>query len=185
MRMSMFAVQLTKLLCLPLASCEPASDADGRSYTVCMYSIPPSTALTAPVLVVAGPPQLVCQLAHSVPAGFPSPAEDTAGTRLDLNQVLIKHPQATFILRVSGPSMRDAGIDDGDVLLVDRAIKPTHGHVVVAIVDNEFTVKKLWKRAGRIKLQAANPTYPDIEPREGQTIEVWGVVTTAIKAMPK
>lgn len=158
----------------------------GGPYTVFIYSIaPPFMALATPVSLLRGPSFVICQLAHSVPAGFPSPAEDTAGTRLDLNQVLIKHPQATFILGVSGPSMRDAGIDDGDVVLVDRAIKPAHGDVVVAIVENEFTVKKLWKRAGRIKLQAANPTYPDIEPREGQTIGVWGVVTTAIKAMPK
>jgi DNA polymerase V len=119
----------------------------------------------------------------SIPAGFPSPAADTAGTRLDLNEVLIKHPQATFLMRVRGESMREAGIDDGDVVLVDRAIKPAHGHIVVAVVDNEFTVKRLWKRGARLKLQAANPTYPDIVPGDGQTVEVWGVVTNAIKPM--
>jgi DNA polymerase V len=66
---------------------------------------------------------------------------------------------------------------------VDRAIKAFHGHVVVAVVDGEFTVKRLSKRGSNLKLQAANPTYPDIVPRDGQTVEIWGVVTTAIKAM--
>ena len=102
---------------------------------------------------------------------------------VDLNKVLIKHPQATYLMRVRGASMREAGIDDGDVVLVDRAIKPVHGHVVVAVVDGEFTVKRLSKRGSNIKLKAANPTYPDILPRDGQTIEVWGVVTNAIKSL--
>ena len=110
-------------------------------------------------------------------------AEDHAVKRIDLNDILIRHPQATFLMRVSGTSMKDAGIDDGDVVLVDRAIKPCHGHVVVAVVDGEFTVKRLWKRGDRMKLQAANPTYPDITPREGQQVEIWGVVTNAIKKM--
>lgn len=78
--------------------------------------------------------------------------------------------------------MREAGIDDGDCVIVDRSLQATHGSIVVAILDgNEFTVKKLWKRGSTVKLQAANPTYPDIIPREGQTIEIFGVVTSAIK----
>lgn len=125
----------------------------------------------------------VQRIQSTVQCGFPSPAEDHAVERVDLNKVLIKHPLATFLMRVRGASMREAGIDDGDVVLVDRAIKPTHGHVVVAVVDGEFTVKRLWKRGSNLKLQAANPTYPDIIPRDGQLVEVWGVVTNAIKAM--
>lgn len=117
----------------------------------------------------------------SVHAGFPSPAADFDVKRLDLSKILIKHPQATYLLRVAGPSMREAGIDDGDTIVVDRAIKPQHGHIVVAVVDEEFTVKYLHQRAGRVRLKAANPTYPDIVPREGQTIEAWGVVTSCIK----
>lgn len=117
----------------------------------------------------------------AVRAGFPSPAEDFAVNRLDLTQILVTHPQATFLVRVAGASMRDAGIDDGDTLVVDRAIKPHHGHVVVAVVDGEFTVKYLHQRAGRLRLKAANPTFPDIVPKEGQTIEVWGVVSSCIK----
>ena len=77
--------------------------------------------------------------------------------------------------------MTEAGIFDGDILVIDRAIKPCNTHIVVAIVDGEFTVKQLYQRAGRMKLKAANPTYPDITPKEGQTIEVWGVVTSTIK----
>ena len=117
----------------------------------------------------------------SVRAGFPSPAEDFAAKRIDLGAELIKHPQATFIVRVSGESMRDAGIYDGDLLVVDRALRPVHGHVVVAVVDNDFTVKRLHQRLGRMKLCAANPTFPDIVPSDGQTIEIWGVVTASVK----
>jgi DNA polymerase V len=80
--------------------------------------------------------------------------------------------------------MEEAGIDDNDILVVDRAVKPRHNHIVVAIVDGDFTVKRLYQRAGRIKLKAANPTYRDIEPKDGQTIEVWGVVTSSIKQFP-
>ncbi|MEK6668650.1 MAG: translesion error-prone DNA polymerase V autoproteolytic subunit [Pseudomonadota bacterium] len=116
-----------------------------------------------------------------VQAGFPSPAEDFAVKRIDLTEVLVTHPQATFLLRVSGESMRDAGIFDGDMLVVDKAIKPRHGHIVVAVVDGEFTVKYLHMRAGRVKLKPANVTFPEILPKEGQTLAVWGVVTSAIK----
>ena len=116
-----------------------------------------------------------------VQAGFPSPAEDFTVKRIDLTEVLVTHPQATFLLRVSGDSMRDAGIFDGDMLVVDKAIKPRHGHIVVAVVDGEFTVKYLYQRAGRTKLKPANPTFPEITPKDGQTIEVWGVVTSSIK----
>ena len=120
-------------------------------------------------------------LTGTVQAGFPSPAEDLGAQRIDLTQLLIKHSQATYFLRASGHSMTEAGIFDGDILVIDRAIKPRNTHIVVAIVDGEFTVKQLYQRAGRMKLKAANPTYPDITPKEGQTIEVWGVVTSTIK----
>jgi DNA polymerase V len=138
-----------------------------------LQSSPPTT-LDATSLVLPMP-------VAAVRAGFPSPAEDFAVNRLDLTQLLITHPQATFLLRVAGASMREAGIDDGDTLVVDRAIKPRHGHIVVAVVDGEFTVKELYQRAGRVRLKAANPTFPDIEPKDGQTIEVWGVVSSCIK----
>ena len=99
----------------------------------------------------------VWSILNTIQAGFPSPAEEYTSERVDLNRVLIKHPLATFLMRVRGASMREAGIDNGDVVLVDRAVKPCHGHVVVAVVDGEFTVKRLWKRGTNLKLQAANP----------------------------
>lgn len=120
-------------------------------------------------------------MVNRVYAGFPSPAEDLGAQRIDLTQVLITHPQATFLLRASGHSMSEVGIFDNDILIVNRALKPRHKMIVVALVDGEFTVKQLYQRAGRFKLQAANPTYPDITPKDGQTVEVWGVVTNSIK----
>lgn len=141
-------------------------------------------AFQTPVRLAAARQLLVGHAGYSISAGFPSPAEDLQAKRIDLNEVLIKHAQATFILRVAGQSMRDAGIDDGDVVIVDRAVKACHSHVVVAVVDGEFTIKKLFQRGGRIKLQAANAAYPEIVPTDAQTIEIWGVVTHCIKAMP-
>lgn len=118
-----------------------------------------------------------------VQAGFPSPAEDDRETELDLNTLLVEHPEATFLLRVSGHSMTDAGIDDGDVLVVDRAQDPVHGRIVIAVVDGEFTVKRLYRRGGKIRLEAANPDYPPIVFHEGQEASVWGVVTRIIKTV--
>jgi len=126
-------------------------------------------------------PNLVAVLPCKVAAGFPSPAEDHAVQRVDLMAQLIKHPQATFLLRVRGESMKDAGIFDNDVVLVDRAIAPRSGHIVIAMVDGEFVCKTLWQRSGRMKLKAANVTFPDINPADGQTVEIWGVVVASIK----
>jgi DNA polymerase V len=117
----------------------------------------------------------------SLRAGFPSPAEEFAVKRQDLNELLITHPMATFFWRVRGISMLQAGIGDGDILVVDRALEPRHRDIVVAEVDQDFTVKFLHKRAGRVKLVAADPTFPDIVPADGQTLVVCGVVTCAIK----
>lgn len=117
----------------------------------------------------------------SVRAGFPSPADDFVVERLDIMQLLVVHPQATYFWRVRGDSMREAGIEDGSIIAVDRAVRPKHGCIVVALVDGECTVKYLHQRAGRVKLRAANPTFPDIVPRDSQTIEVWGVVRGCVK----
>jgi len=141
-------------------------------YSKNLFATPvPASVVSLSVLLVNG----------EVKAGFPSPAEDLGAKRIDLAQLLIKHPQATYFLRASGHSMTEVGIFDGDILVVDRAVKPRNAHIVVATVDGDFTVKLLQQRAGRIKLKAANPTYPDITPKDGQTIEVWGVVTSTIK----
>lgn len=142
-----------------------------------MYSF---TTLLSPV-PASDAPLLALLMKASVCAGFPSPAEDLGAQRIDLTKMLVVHAQATYFLRASGQSMVEAGIFDNDILVVDRAVKPRHNHIVVAVVDGDFTVKHLYQRAGRIKLRAANPTFPDIVPRDGQTIEVWGVVTATIK----
>jgi DNA polymerase V len=142
-----------------------------------MYSI---ISHALPILVSEVPTEIL-QIKNHVCAGFPSPAEDLGAQRIDLTTVLIKHPQATYLLKASGHSMVEAGIFDSDILVVDRAIKPRHNHIVVAVVDGDFTVKRLHQKAGQIKLRAANPTFADITPKDGQEIVVWGVVTAAIK----
>ena len=136
--------------------------------------------IRAPV-PIAEAPLWGLMLKNTVCAGFPSPAEDLGAQRIDLTTLLVTHTQATYFLKASGHSMVEAGIFDGDIMVVDRAIKPRHGHIVVAVVDGDFTVKRLYQRAGRVKLRAANVTFPEIVPKEGQTIEVWGVVTATIK----
>ena len=123
---------------------------------------------------------LILSVEGKLAAGFPSPADDFLVKRPDLNELLVTHPQATFFWQVSGHSMRDAGIADGDILVVNRALKPRHGSIVVAQVDGEFTVKTLFKRADRIKLIPANPTFPEITFREGQQLIICGVVTASI-----
>jgi DNA polymerase V len=137
-----------------------------------------------PIAIAQGPPVHVLDLMVTVRAGFPSPAEDLGAKRIDLTARLIKHPQATYLMKARGDSMREAGIFDGDVLVVDRAIEARSGHVVIAVIEGEFVCKTLSIQAGRIKLKAANPGHPDIVPRDGQTMEIWGVVTAAIKQMP-
>ena len=150
--------------------------------TVNISSIVPEARLGG-VVPVGVAPGLAFELFQTVRAGFPSPAEDIGAKRVDLAARLIKHPQATFLIRARGDSMREAGIFDGDVLVVDRAVGPRNGHVVIAVVDGDFVCKSLWMRSGRMKLKAANPGFPDIVAKDGQTIEVWGVVTYAIKAL--
>ncbi len=142
-----------------------------------MPPAPPVSALPVPLPAELGWVQAVLS---SVPAGFPSPAADHQVDRIDLMRQLVRHPQATFFIRVRGDSMREAGILSGSVVLVDRAIKPVHGHIVIAVVDGEFTCKRLYSRGGRMRLKSENPTYPDIVPKEGQTVEVWGVVVAHI-----
>ncbi|CRI63854.1 DNA polymerase V [Thiocapsa sp. KS1] len=129
------------------------------------------------------PPRRLARMVWPVRAGFPSPAEDDQEEAIDLNALLAPNAEATFLLRVSGLSMSEAGIDDGDVLVVDRALEPAHGRIVVAVVDGEFTVKRLHRRDGRIALEAAHPDYPPILLSEGQELSVWGVVTRVIKSV--
>ena len=120
----------------------------------------------------------------SVAIGFGSPADDSGVSRLDLNDILIKHPEATFLMRVAGAAMRDAGIDDGDLVLVDRAITPAHGHVVIAVVGDEFMCRRLSRQGTDLRLQGTSAGCPDILVDEGQNLQIWGVVTQVIKSMP-
>ncbi len=127
--------------------------------------------------------QFIPRMSYSVRAGFPSPADDYVEKRIDLNEELIQHREATFFLRVRGHSMTGAGIDDGDELIVDRAIMPEHNRIVVAAVDGELTVKRFYQRNGTVKLVAENPQYPDIEFKSEQEMVIWGVVTKIIKSV--
>ena len=119
-------------------------------------------------------------LGFRMPAGFPSPADDHMVQRCDLIDLLSTHPQATYFMRVRGDSMIGAGIQDNDIVAVNRALEAHHNSLVVAVVDNEFTCKRFFQRNGQVRLVAANPTYPDIRPKDGQTLEIWGVVTAAL-----
>jgi DNA polymerase V len=115
-----------------------------------------------------------------VSAGYPSPADDYLDGSLDLNQHLIKHPTATFFVRVAGESMREAGIHSGDVLIVDRALAPGDGSVIIAIVNGELTVKRLSKCHGKLMLMPENQQYPPLSITETTAFEVWGVVAYVI-----
>ncbi|THJ36170.1 translesion error-prone DNA polymerase V autoproteolytic subunit [Lampropedia aestuarii] len=135
---------------------------------------------TIPLKVLPGDP-LPLPMFSSVPAGFPSPADDFLHKHIDIGAELVKHPQATYLLRIAGTSMRDAGIFDGDIVVIDKAVEPKHGHIVIAVVDGEFTCKQLFRKGSLTKLLPANPDYPEIIFSDGQTLEVWGVVTSTIK----
>ncbi|WFB37515.1 translesion error-prone DNA polymerase V autoproteolytic subunit [Kiritimatiellota bacterium B12222] len=115
-----------------------------------------------------------------LPAGFPSPADDYLEDRIDLNRELVKNPTSTFLARVRGESMRDAGLQDGDLILIDRSREPRSGSMVLAWVDGGFTVKNLHLQGGRCWLRAANPDFPDLEVTEEEESSVWGVVTHVI-----
>ncbi|MBA3036641.1 MAG: translesion error-prone DNA polymerase V autoproteolytic subunit [Desulfobacterium sp.] len=115
-----------------------------------------------------------------VTAGFPSPAEDYIEGKLDLNKYLIKHPAATFFVKVAGDSMIDAGIHPGDILIVDRAIEPADRKVVIAVIEGELTVKRIRMIKGKIYLMPENENYKPIEIEKEMKFDVWGVVTNVI-----
>lgn len=120
---------------------------------------------------------------HTVSAGFPSPAEDDIEDKLDLNELLIKHPSATFFLRVSGSSMIKAGIHHNDILIVDRSLEPTDGKVVIASVNGELTVKRLSCIGKKVQLIAENDAYAPIEITEEVDFRIWGIVTNVIHSL--
>jgi DNA polymerase V len=115
-----------------------------------------------------------------VPAGFPSPAEDYIDHHLDLNDHLVSHPASTFFVRASGESMAGANLQPGDILVVDRALEPTSGRIVIAAVNGELTVKRLRFKNDQTFLEPSNPTFKPIEITSAMDFEVWGVVTFII-----
>lgn len=118
-----------------------------------------------------------------VSAGFPSPADDFLEGTLDLNEYLIKHPSSTFFVRVSGESMVKAGIFPNDILVVDRSLNPAHGKIVIAIVNNELTVKRLHRLENEIKLLPENDHYSPILISNEDELIIWGVVTQVLHAV--
>ena len=115
-----------------------------------------------------------------VAAGFPSLADDYVDVGIDLNEQLIRHPTSTFFLHVSGESMTDAGIHDGDLLVVDRSLDPRPGQVVVAVLDGAFTLKRLMRHHGRLRLEAAHPDYAPLELHRCGEVQIWGVAIHVI-----
>lgn len=120
------------------------------------------------------------KVSGSVVAGFPSPAEQYQEPPLDLNEFLVKRPAATFFVRVQGNSMTGAGINDGDLLVVDRSFRPASGDVIIACVDGDFTVKTYRRDKDGIRLEPANPDFPVIRIKPGQELDYFGKVTASI-----
>lgn len=142
-----------------------------------------SSTTTLPFLQPAAIDPAVCilpLLQHRISAGFPSPAEEYVEKGLDLNTYLVRNKAATYFFRVVGDSMTGAHIHDGDMLVVDRSIEPKHGHIVLAVINNEYTVKRLYARDGMVELHAENPAYLSIRFKEHEELQVWGVVVGTV-----
>ncbi|WP_300800298.1 translesion error-prone DNA polymerase V autoproteolytic subunit [uncultured Desulfovibrio sp.] len=115
-----------------------------------------------------------------VEAGFPSPADDYQDRKLDLHEYCVRNEAATFFVRAHGESMINAGIHDGDLLVVDRSLQAGHNRVVIAALDGELTVKRLVRRQGRVYLMPENPDYPPFDITEREHVHIWGVVSYVI-----
>ncbi len=120
---------------------------------------------------------------NKVPAGFPSPAQDCDSDSIDLNRELIRRPSSTFCARVRGDSMIDCGIDDGDLIVIDKALTPHNGSIAVCFVDGDFTVKRIAIKSDGIYLMPANSRYQPMKVPEGSNFQVWGIVTHIIKSV--
>ena len=116
-----------------------------------------------------------------ISAGFPSPADDFKETRISLDEEFIKNKEATFFAKVSGQSMIGAGLDDNDLLVIDRSIPPTNNKIAVCFLDGEFTVKRLRVDGDEMWLQPENPDYPIIKITQDNNFVIWGIVTSVIK----
>lgn len=120
---------------------------------------------------------------QGISAGFPSPADDFLDLSIDLNKELIKHPYATFYGRVSGDSMTGAGLDDGDLLIIDKSLEPQDGKIAVCFIDGEFTIKRIKIEKDSLWLMPENKKYKPIKVTEDNEFIIWGVVTSVIKNM--
>ena len=118
-----------------------------------------------------------------ISAGFPSPALDFIDLTIDLNKYLIKHPSATFYGRVKGYSLKDAGIDDGDLLVIDRSIEPVNGKIAVCYIDGEFTAKRIRLTKDELWLMPENDNYKPVKIEEDNNFIIWGIVTHVIKSL--
>lgn len=150
----------------------------------------PTRAMRIPVSAIAAVQHCLINQFYRIPfyqcavaAGFPSPAENDQEERLNLNELLIKHPAATFFLRVSGSSMIGAGIHHGDILIVDRSLEPVHGKIVIASLNGELTVKRLCLVGKKVTLVAENGEYPPIDITEEIDFRIWGIVTNVIHSV--
>ena len=144
-----------------------------------------TTQLSAPEAIqqTASPIQLRL-INHRISAGFPSPATDYAEEGLDLNEYLVRRKSSTFLFTVKGDSMIGASIEDGDKVVVDRSLRPHHNDIVVAVVDGEYTIKRLFRHRGRVELRPENPSYQPIVFPEGTELQVWGVVVGVVRRYP-
>ena len=134
---------------------------------------------------LSNPPRLALPLdSIKLSAGFPSPAADYEEARLDINEYLVRNPVSTFFFPVQGDSMEGAEIFDGDILVVDKSVRPRHGHIVVAFVDGLRLVKRLYRRGGRMALEAESPKYPPLAITEEMDCVIWGVVIGKFKRIP-
>ncbi len=118
-----------------------------------------------------------------ISAGFPSPADDFKEYKISLDKTLVRNKKATFYARVSGQSMIGAGLDDGDLLVVDKSLEPEHNKIAVCFIDGEFTVKRLKVTSEAVYLQPENPTYEPIKVTDDNDFQIWGIVTHVIKKM--
>lgn len=120
-------------------------------------------------------------MSHRISAGFPSPAADYAEDGLDLNDYLVRNKPASFMFTVKGDSMINAGIVEGDKVIVDRSVNPKSKDIVVAVVNGEYTIKRLYKTTSKIELRPENPAYQPIVFKEGSELEIWGVVVGVVR----
>ncbi len=119
----------------------------------------------------------------SVAISFGSPAGESGVGRLDLNEILLRHPLASYLMRITGDSMRAVGVMDGDLALVDRALDPAHGHIVIAVVEGEFLCRRLHRQGNDVRLRASEPGVADWVPGSDEELQIWGVVTHVVRPL--